>query len=202
MDVAGNRSATAELRTVHDTSAPARPIITSPVDGAFAPSRSSVVTWRAAADRESGVSAYRVTVNGVAWPADLPSRTLSLRIDVLAGESVVTVAAVNGVGLVSEPAVVAFSVDTSAPTAAAVGVGSITGRTGRLVTVRWSPAADAQSGVAAYRVVVGGRVVATTGPGGSRATFRLPGRGSTAVVHAVNGAGLARSSAAIQIRRI
>ncbi|SDT80979.1 hypothetical protein [Actinoplanes derwentensis] len=150
---AGNGTAKVEITTAADTTPPAvAPVVTTargPVRAASTP-----VTWTAAADRESGIAAYRVTVNG-ATVAETTGTTLTAAVPLAEGANRITVVAVNGSGLVKNSTAKAVVRDSIAPAPVTNLKVAATGR-----SVSWTAPAD--SGTArSYAVRVDGVLTRT-----------------------------------------
>ena len=109
VDQAGNTSSAATLVTAADTSAPSAPVILTPTGKAVA--LPVAMSWRAAADAESGVVRYLVTADGV-QVASTESLATSVPGSVLAAGRTVklVVWAVNGAGLRTASAAVTVTV--------------------------------------------------------------------------------------------
>ncbi len=118
-----------------DTTAPSvAPVVTVPA----APARleSAPVSWTAAVDKESGVTGYRVTVNG-ATVAETDGSTRTAEVPLAEGRNAVAVVAVNGAGLVKAGAARTVVRDSTAPAAVTALKVAADGR-----SVTWTAPAD------------------------------------------------------------
>ncbi|MEU4620000.1 hypothetical protein AB0G04_08460 [Actinoplanes sp. NPDC023801] len=98
-----------------DSARPAAPVITGPVAKSTA-GTSFTVTWTAPAAGRSGISGYRVAVNGKAFTT-VDGTTLQAPVTVTATRAApvtVTVTAVNGAGVVGQAATVTFTASPAA----------------------------------------------------------------------------------------
>jgi hypothetical protein len=105
----------AEIEVTTDTTGPSRPVITAPGKGAVLGKRTTSVSWSAAADDGSGISAYQVS-NGrsyVVADGDSHRATLTLA----EGVNTLSVTAVNGAGLSKTGPARRVTVDSRAPAA-------------------------------------------------------------------------------------
>ena len=160
-----------------------------------------VLSWTAAKDTGTPVS-FRVTVDaGTAQESVQQVTDPTAALTLADGRHTVAVAAADAAGNVSAEARIDPAwVDSSAPSAPAV-LSPTTGSTlgGRSVTVTWAPSADADSGVAGYRISVNGgdfgRLVT-----GTSAPVRVSGDGTLTVrVVAVNLAGTPSAETTVDV---
>ncbi|GIE34027.1 hypothetical protein Ait01nite_070720 [Actinoplanes italicus] len=136
-----------------DTTAPSvAPVIVT----AAAATKAAVqtITWSAAVDKESAISAYRVLVNG-AVVKETKGDALTADVPLAEGENTVAVVAVNGVGLTKSSAPKAFRRDSTAPAAVTGLKVSVDGK-----SVTWTAPADTGTAVS-YAVSVDGLLVTT-----------------------------------------
>ncbi len=169
----------------------------SPAEGLATSSATPVFRWSPSSDAQSGVIAYRLTLDGAVVAQVGPGVTQASAGSALAeGVHRWSVTAVDGIGNVRDTAVRTLLVDRTAPTAPAPSTPADGAQVaGPEVTLGWSPSADPVSGVAAYRVLVDGAGVASAGPGARSVVVRLaPGRHTWQVL-AVDAAGNQASSA-------
>jgi SH3-like domain-containing protein len=153
--MASPTSATVEVLPAasDDITAPsAAPVIVT----AAAPTKAALqkITWSAAQDKESGITAYRVLVNG-STVKETRSDTLTADVPLAEGENTVAVVAVNGVGLIKSSATKSFLRDSIAP-AAVTGLKVATD--GK--SVSWTAPADTGTALS-YAVSVDGTLVTT-----------------------------------------
>jgi hypothetical protein len=157
----------------------------------------STLTWTAAADTGTPVTFLVAADGGTPHPVTEPTATLSLA----DGRHTLVVTAKDAAGNTSAPARLDPAwVDASAPSAPGV-TSPTTGTTvgGQTVTVTWSAAQDADSGVAGYRVSVNGGEFGKLQTGTS-ARVRVTANGTLTVrVVAVNLAGVVSAEATVDI---
>jgi chitodextrinase len=161
--------------------------------GATATSPTSVdLTWSASSDPESGVASYNIYRDGARVGSS--STTSFTNSGVQAGTTYsYQVSAINGDGIesaLSAPRSVTTpsSGDTSPPTVPGGLVATLTGPT--RVTLVWSAATDAESGVTSYRIYRNGAVRATSTTTTFADTTVVANTQYTYQVSAVNGAGI------------
>ncbi len=191
--VSGRRlSASAALTAANapDTTPPSAPVITSPAAGAVV--RTPVVSWNASSDA-SGISSYRVTVDGVvAGDTAAGVRTLT-PIGLSEGTHAVTVRATDTAGNTATGAPVTFTLDTTPPAPFAISTPTVSPDGD--VTVSWGAASD-ENGIAAYRFTWEGGTF-SLGPSVTTMPFPLPvGSGLTVTVEADDTAGNTRTATA------
>lgn len=114
IDAAGNRSSAARLSTYLDTTAPSSAASWLYQRRGDAPGTSSTsrvtVKWNPAADGESGLAGYQVTVAGSSQVHYRSAGSRYMVLDLPAGTSQVQVSARNRVGLVGSPSTVTVTV--------------------------------------------------------------------------------------------
>lgn len=191
IDRAGHVSPAASLSVLRDSSPPTTPVITAPVTGSALTASTVTVSWTASTDGDTGVVAYRVTVNGV-QKAQLPPTTRTVRLALGQGSSALRVIAVNGGGTAATSAAVPVTVDSIVPTRPA---GLALSAGDRLT---WQASVDSGSGVARYIVARNGVTVAETSALALDVTTPL-GR-HTWTVTAVDGYGSRATTALVVIR--
>ncbi|GAA1636367.1 hypothetical protein [Actinoplanes couchii] len=160
-----------EVVTATDTTAPSvAPVVsvTTPVKTA-----TGTVTWTAAVDPDSGISAYRVLVNGQKV-ADTDGATLTADVPLTEGSNSIVVVAVNGAGLIKNSVTKTLVRDSTAPAAVTNVKVDKEGR-----TVTWVAPAD-RGTARSYAVTVDGELVKTVAqsPAGIAAA---PGRRTVSV---------------------
>jgi subtilisin family serine protease len=96
-DTAGNERSPAPRLLIVDRTGPSSPPLAKPAAGAKVPGPSVTLSWSAAADRLTGVSQYRVIVDGVAVRT-LPATSHATTVQMTRGSHVWQVQAVDGVG--------------------------------------------------------------------------------------------------------
>lgn len=187
-----------------DTEAPAAFALAAPAEGAAVADRRPVFRWAASSDAGSGLSHYRLVVDG---------RTVADRVTALSARAPQALApgahtwfveAVDADGNATRSEERTVVVDVTAPSRFAVlqpGAG-MTVAAGR-ATVRWSAAADAGSGLARYEVLVDRRVVASVPGDATSAPVTLAAGRRSVAVRAVDGAGnrTATASRTVSVRR-
>lgn len=181
LDRAGNTSATATASFVRDATAPTGLAITAPAANALLTSRSTTLAWTAAADAQSGVTGYRVTVPGAAQPVVVDADTLSHPLTLPEGVSTLRVAALNAAGGAAEQSV-KVTVDTVAPAAPTA---LTVPRDGTRIT--WKGSTKDGGTAVSFRVVVDDGAAVTSGST-SLALALAPGL-HTFAVRAVDAAG-------------
>ena len=179
-----------------DTTPPAPFALVAPAPSAATGEARPLFTWDAPAD---GAVLYRLRVDG-AEVAAVATTSASPGADLGEGAHTWSVDAVDAAGNVRSSGARVLVVDRTAPTAPAVlaparGARPVPGP----VTVRWSAAADAGSGVAGYEVLVDGAVAARVGPGSLLAPVTLPAGDRSIAVRALDRAGNARASAVLPL---
>ena len=150
-----------------DTTPPDPFGVVSPAEGLATSAAFPVFRWAPATDAQSGVSAYRLMVDGVQVAQVGPGVSEATAGSPLAeGSRTWSVVAVDAVGNLRATGARTLLVDRTAPSqpvpAAPADAAPVAGRE---VTLSWSAATDAGSGVASYRVLVDGAVAGSTGPG-------------------------------------
>ncbi|MFC7531711.1 hypothetical protein [Actinoplanes sp. GCM10030250] len=189
VDAAGNVGPAVQYTAWTDQTAPSEPAILTPSADSATRTGPVTVTWTAAADGDSGITSYVVTVG--TRRTTVPGTATSYSYQPADGRQTVSVAAVNGAGLSSTAASVAYTYDKTAPTAATrvtvSGAGSET-------VLRWTAATDRTSGVAEYVLSLDGTPVTTVPATATTATVTTPAGRHTWTVTAVDIAG--NSSAA------
>lgn len=148
----------------------------------------SKATWAASTDATSGLAGYRVSVDGTA-PTTVTTPAVSVR--VTDGSHTLAVTALDKAGNASATTTATFVRDATAPTGLAITspvAGSVLA--GTSVTLAWAAAADAQSGIAGYRVTAPGLASPVSlGADATSYAVTLPQGASTLKVAAVNAAG-------------
>ncbi len=170
-----------------DTTLPTAFGLLSPAPGGATASATPTFRWSAATDGGSGISGYRLTIDGApAVELGAGATTATLPSPLSDGAHRWSVSAVDGAGNRRSTETRTLLIDRTAPSAPALSSPADGARRkGRVLTLVWTPSTDAVSGVAGYRVLVDGAGVATAGPGATSARVRVaPGRHSFAVVAA------------------
>ena len=179
-----------------DTGGPDPFSLLSPADGLATNALSPVFRWSPSADPQSGLAGYTLTLDGAAV-ANMPPGATSASAPgaVPEGDHRWTVTARDAVGNQRSATPRTLVVDRTGPGAPPLSAPAGGARLpGPSVTLSWSGAADALTGVAQYRVVVDGVAVRTL-PGTARAaTVAMTRGGHVWQVQAVDGVG--NSSAA------
>ena len=170
-DCAGNQSSATTLTTVKDTTRPGAAVITSPAGGTVLNATRTTVTWSSAADADSGITGYKVTVGRTV--TTVAANVTSATVDLVEGNNVIKVTAVNGGGLTADSATVAVVRDTVAPTTPGKVTLSTDGH-----TLSWTAAKDKTA--LSYLVVVDGGSPSTV-TGTSTALTVSPGKHAFAV---------------------
>ncbi|MBL8932166.1 MAG: hypothetical protein JNL54_18750 [Kineosporiaceae bacterium] len=210
VDAAGNRSAAVTVKGTVDTTAPGSPsalgMSLGGVRAEVSPRRTVLLSWGAATETETWIAAYRLRVSSASLAAPVERRvsggSTRLSLTLPEGSSTISVTAVNAGGTPGPTVSTTVRVDSTKPSVPTISVTSRQ-RAAAPLTVAWSAAADQESGIARYRVLVNGRVV-TTVDGASRqvtlpAGTLVAGRNATIAVAAVNGAGTAGSGSTARI---
>ncbi|MEV6303421.1 hypothetical protein AB0M02_28690 [Actinoplanes sp. NPDC051861] len=184
VDAAGNVGPAVEYTALVDKTAPSQPVILTPLADSTSRSGPVTVTWDAAEDAETGVSSYVVAVGS--QKTTVPAATTSFSYRPSDGRQTVTVTAVNGAGLSSTPAAVAYTFDQTAPAAASLV--KVTGG-GSQTVLTWKAATDRTTGVAEYVLSLDGTPVTTVPSTATTATVSTPAGKHTWAVTAVDNAG-------------
>ncbi len=180
-----------------DTTPPDPFAVVSPADGfgTIAPS-GPTFTWAPSSDGQSGITAYRLAVNGVVVASVGPGARSATPPALSEGVHTWTVTAVDGSGNTRTTAPRVLTIDRTAPSAPQVQPVGPGGRAaGPMVPLSWSAAHDAVTGVAGYRVVVDGVPVASVPAPGLTARVRMSPGVHTWRVVAVDGLGNEAASA-------
>ncbi|GAA2676761.1 beta strand repeat-containing protein [Actinoplanes palleronii] len=149
----GATTATIEVAAAADTTVPnTAPVITT--TATMTNTATQTITWSAAADKESGISAYRVLVNG-STAAETGGDTLTADVALAEGTNTVTVVGVNGSGLIKSSAAKSILRDSAAPDAVTALKVAADGK-----TVSWTAPAD-KGTTRSYAVRVDGTLTAT-----------------------------------------
>lgn len=165
-DCAGNLgepSNTARFTLVGD--APYPPVWTSPLEGSWAASTTTTLTWAPASpDPEApprpDTCSYRLVIDG-GEGIDLPLETTEYALpDPFEGAHTAELQALDCVGNGGAPAVLTFGLDATAPTPAVLTSPVTDGEgndacTSDLPTLEWTPCGDAESGIAVVELVLG-----------------------------------------------
>ncbi|RZU54454.1 hypothetical protein EV385_6405 [Krasilnikovia cinnamomea] len=176
----GLPSADADALGVTVTATPTAPTpakITAPAANAAISAQSTTVTWAAAVD-PGGLDHYEVQVDGVTAAT---STTTSASVSLDAGPHSLKVVAVDKSGLTSASAVVAITVDRTAPTVSTPAVTLRAGAAGAGVPVIVTATATDPSAICAVTVAVDGTPKVTGKTGTVRVETMLP-RASSATV--------------------
>ncbi len=102
-DTVGNEQTPSPRVLIVDRTGPGAPPLSAPAGGAKVPGPSATLSWSGAADALTGVSQYRVVVDGVAVRT-LPGTSRATTVQMTRGAHVWQVQAVDGVGNSSAPA--------------------------------------------------------------------------------------------------
>jgi hypothetical protein len=186
-----------------DTTPPSAPALASPAPNQAVQSSTPKLSWATATDAGgSGLAGYDVTLDGVviASPsAAATSQTISAPL--AEGAHTWSVTARDGAGHTTPSATRTFWVDHTAPAPFSVTrpAAGATVRVRRPV-ISWTGAADAHSGVQAYRLIVDGHVDHVFGPAArsGRIAASLKNGAHTLRVVAVDRAGNARPTAVVR----
>ncbi|HMO00587.1 MAG TPA: S8 family serine peptidase [Miltoncostaeaceae bacterium] len=174
-----------------DTGGPDPFSLLSPADGLATSAPSPVFRWSPSADAQSGLAGYTLTLDGTAV-ATAPAGATSASVAgaVPEGAHLWTVTARDAVGNQRSATPRTLVVDRTGPGAPPLSAPSGGAKVpGPSVTLSWSGAADALTGVSEYRVTVDGVAVRTL-PGTARATTVQMTRGAHVwQVQAVDGVG-------------
>lgn len=186
-----------------DVLPPAAPTLVAPAAGAALAGATPTLAWLAATDTGgSGLAGYRVTLDGavIATP-DAPTTSLAVPSPLAEGRHSWSVTALDGAGNSTTSATWTFWVDHTPPGTFSItrpAAGAILGT--RRPLVSWSAAADADSGVASYRLVVDGGIDRTVGPAARSARIAELLRNGVHTVRlvAVDRAGNTRTTATVR----
>jgi hypothetical protein len=192
LDNAGLTSRPVTLLYAVDPTAPNAPVF-NPI-AAWVASKSPVLTWKPATDLDTGIGSYRLTVNGTT--TTLAGTAASAVVKLTDGANQVSLVAVNVGGTEAAPVTVTVNVDSTAPTAPVI-TAPAAGHPGGTLSVTWNAATDDRSGIASYRVLLSGRVVATVDGSTTTASVTTGLTAGTIAVQAVNGAGLVTGSTTV-----
>ncbi|NJC71596.1 hypothetical protein HC031_17990 [Planosporangium thailandense] len=174
------------VRVTVDRVAPSSP-------NALALTPDDMLSWRAATDTGSGVATYVVRMDGVEV-----TRTLStaVRLAIPNGRHSWTVIAIDRAGLASPTSapltVVRDSTPPSAPKVTAPANSAL--RTRAAASVTWSAAADPDTGISGYQIMINGKLVRSVPSTARSAVVTLPEGTARITVAAVNGAGRTTAS--------
>jgi hypothetical protein len=174
-----------------DTAAPEPFALLAPADGVATNALNPVFRWTPSADAQSGLAGYTLALDGAAVAtAPAGATTAAVPGGVPEGRHVWTVTARDAAGNARDATPRSLIVDRTGPATprpSAPGAGAKV--PGPSVTLSWSAAADALTGVSQYRVVVDGAAVRTLPATARVATVRM-GRGAHVwQVQAVDGVG-------------
>ena len=174
-----------------DTGGPDPFALLSPADGLATNALTPVFSWSPSADAQSGLAGYTLTLDGTPVASASPDATSAAPAGAVPeGNHTWTVTARDGVGNQRSATPRTLVIDRTAPGAPAPSAPANDARVaGPSVTLSWTGASDALTGIAQYRVVVDG-VAARTLPGTARATTVTMTRGvHTWQVQAVDAVG-------------
>ena len=147
----------------------------APSAGTATNTSTPVFRWSPATDARSGISTYRLTVDG-ATVATVPGATTSTTPSTPLGEGTHTwsVVATDDEGNSRAADGRLLVVDRTAPSIASPASPANTAKVaGPAVRFTWTAATDAGSGLAGYRLMVNGVAVANTNPGETTSVVRL-----------------------------
>jgi hypothetical protein len=181
-----------------DTGGPDPFALLTPADGLATDAVNPVFRWAPSADAQSGLAGYTLTLDGAAVATTPPAVTSATAPGgVREGQHTWTVAARDTVGNERTAVARTLVVDRtgpSVPSPAAPANGAHVA--GPSVTLSWSGASDALTGVAQYRVLVDGVAVRTLAPTARATTVGMSRGGHVWQVQALDAVGNASGATA------
>lgn len=181
-----------------DTGGPDPFSLLTPADGLVTDAVDPVFRWSPSADAQSGLAGYTLSIDGASVATTAPAVTSAVAPGgVREGQHTWTVSARDTVGNQRTAVARTLVVDRTGPTVPAPAAPANGARvSGPSVTLTWSGASDALTGVAQYRVVVDGVAVRTLAPTARATTVPMARGGHVWQVQALDAVGNASGATA------